>query len=208
MADEWMASVWPASPGWITVPAGLSERQADAWVEHSLSELRDQWDDQWPSNEEQEGRNLLRAAVRRRTDDEILVLMFWPYPHPIAVRLNVRAFPSMPLTTWVDEGFEIDGFDGAALGPGVRCIAQTDADIAGEQRRVITAQFLFDDGEFQLQVEVEPTFVELYSHLSVEIASLVESLEIRRSAGVPFTPRAVPGYNLPLMDTLDGVGDA
>lgn len=208
MTEGWIARARPTSPGWIRVPAGLSGAAVDAWVAESLSGLQEQWGPEWRDEDTDQSAELLRRAVLERTEDKVLDLLFWPFARPVVVRVNVRVYPSIPLASWIDEGFEIDGFDSADMGPAVRCITQADVEVDGQQKRLITAHFVFDDGSFQVQVEVEPTFVELYAHVAFELVNLVAGLEVSTREGDRFVPRPAPGYTLADVDTFTSVDDA
>lgn len=204
----WRAAVRPTSPGWIRVPSGLDGQHTESWAEETLADLHRQWGDQWRPQDDQESLHLLRRAAQDRGRDKVLDLLYWPFARPVLVRTNVRIHPSIPLTSWLEEGFEIDGFDHAAMGPAVRCIAQADTEVLGEQKQLITAHFVFDDGDLQVQVEVEPTFIELYSHVSFEVVNLVAGLDVRRGDGEPFVPRPAAGYTQAPIDTFTATDDA
>lgn len=204
---QWRASVHPSSPGWLEVPRGLNDGDADQWVEESLIALQSQWGGQWRPEDDQPSRQLLRNAALDRTDDKVLDLVYWPFARPVFVRVTVGLHPAIPLSSWLDEGFELDGFDNAELGPAVRCISEADTEVSGKTKRIITVHFVFDDGDRQVQVVVEPTFIELYSQVAFEVVDLVGGLQVTRGDGHPFTPRPAPGYTLAEVDTFSHTDD-
>lgn len=208
MVDQWRAAVRPTSPGWIRVPSHLSAKKVDVWAEKTLALLHEQWGEEWRAEDDHESVELLRAAAHGRAEDKALDMLYWPFARPIVVRLNVRVYPTIPLTSWLDEGFEIDAFDTAEMGPAVRCLAQAGAEVGGKQATLVTSHFVFDDGTHQVQVEVEPTLIEMYSQVAFELVSLVAGLKVQNvGTGEPFVPRPVPGYTLADVDTFTGLGD-
>lgn len=201
---QWGAGVRVPSPGWMDVPAELTGDALDAWVGASTASLRELWAADWREGFADEVAHLLRQAATRPRDGKILDLLHWPIPGPVVVRVSVRVLPSMPLSNWVQEGFEIDAFDSSDLGPGVRCIARADVPDGEQHRTAITAHYVFDDGTHMVQVEVEPTLIELFSHALVELSRLLSGLQVRRGDGAPFVPRPVPGLTLAEVDTFSG----
>lgn len=205
--DLWSASVSPSTAGWFTIPPALDHAEVEAWVAASVAALHERFGEEWHVEDDQSCRELLRTAALDRAPDKVLDLIFWPTVGPVAVRLNVRVYPSTPVSEWLDAGFEVDAFDHAALGPGVRCIAEGEAEIAGARHRLITTQFVFDDATHQVQVEIEPTLLELYSLAAVDIVDVVCRLEVARPDEEPFRSRPVPGYTLEDVDTFSGILD-
>lgn len=195
MDDEWSVTVMPGHPGWIDVPVGLTGGHLDAWVDDAMGRLRQEWASQWHDESAAEVRQLLVSAAVARAPAAVLDLLYWPFPRPFVVRMSVLLGRSTPLSAWRDAGFEVDAFDSAKIGPGVRCIAM--GETRDEARHpLITVHFVFDDGERTLQLTVEPVLLELYAQVWPALLSVVCSVEVDREDGRPFVPRPVSGYTL------------
>lgn len=204
MTGEWGVGVQLRSAAWMDVPAGLAGDGLDEWVDVSLAGLREHLGAQWRDDHDDEVRAMLRAAATRPRDGKILDLLFWPVAGPVVVRVGFRVLPHTPLSAWIDDGFEVDAFDSAPMGPGVRCIATADVVDGATQRTAITAQYVFDDGTNTVQVEVEPTLIELFSYVSLDIVALLGGLQVRRPDGDRFVPTPVEGYTLDEVDKFVG----
>lgn len=206
MTAEWTVSAPAPTPGWVLVPTGLMGERVDAWAAESLAALREpgapgsEWgDDLLPQAQE-----TLVSAAKNRGTDKLLELLCWPLPVPVAVRVGVQVGPSRPVASWIDAGFEVDSFDSAESGPGVRCIAMKDCEIDGQQRALITTHYRFDDGHNMVLVVIEPTLLQLYNLALPSTLALVNDLEVRDPNGRFFVPLAQDGYTLPDEDRFVG----
>lgn len=134
-------------------------------------------------------------------DTDLLSVLFWPEELSTPAQVRVQVGPSRPITSWLDAGYRVSGYDGGALGPGVQCVAEQKATVAGNRIVCIAAHYLFVAGEETVVVTVDPTLAEMFALLFVGLHQLIGTLEVARPDGCDFRSHPVPGYSTELADT-------
>lgn len=187
---QWRVAASATTPGWIEVPHGLTDDAARSWVEATSDDLRAQAGDHWRAEMADPIDDMLASAAVSRPSDALLDVLYWPYFLPAFGRVRVHAGPSIPVADWVAAGFEVDGYDGAAIGPGIQCIEAEELPVGDEKLHLVSAQYVFDDGDAAVVVVVQPTVLRLFAHMVPGLHGLIGSMRVTRDDGTPF--RAVP----------------
>lgn len=191
--SEWQIAAEVVTPGWVEVPPGGSEG-GDSWIEAAIAEVEGFWQGQWDPAVRSEVEQILSEAGAGRAPEEALSLLYWPVKVPVAIGVRLRVLPTVPLELWRDAGFDIVRYDAALIGSGAQCTQTAEiADAAGEPMQVVTASWLFTQGDDSVVVSVDPAPAELFMHMIGGLEGLLQSVALTRSDGSAFSGQPVDG---------------
>lgn len=198
MPETWEAEMAQPSERWIWVPnAGeLDTSGAETWVEDVLASLRDTWDGEWTDEVDPGARALLAHHLAGDLHPGTLAAMLhWPLPAPVVSRVRVVLGGGEPTSPeeWRQQGFDVDEYAGAALGPGLRCLASRTGEIDGETVEFLTGIFVFSTQEVSVMVVVEAGAPEIFGLTIADMPLFLAELEVVRPDGTPFSAEPVPG---------------
>lgn len=198
MQESWRAEGLYPPDRWTQV-LGADDVDADeveTWIDRELENLRGWWGKAWTDDLDHEARSLLTTNVASDLHTGTLVsLLHWPLPAPAVSRVRIVLGNGDPVEVaeWRQMGFDVDEYAEAGLGPGLKCLASSGAEVDGQEFQLFTGVFAFAAQDSSVMVVVEASEPEVFGLTVAEMPLLLSTLEVLRPDGTPFSAKPVPG---------------
>src|SRR5699024_9409228 len=180
---------------WVHVPAvGFMEGTERHWLDEVVSDVAKSWGEDWTFQDTDPIRSVLSRALHGRPDEALLHLAFVPPDFPLIGTVSIYAVEAIPVDSWATEGFEVDSYDMADLGPGIQCIEQERVVGTEETLDLIHADYVFTDGLYMVLVTVDTTMQELFVAMLPLLHQILGRLDVQLPDGKDFRSSPIPGY--------------
>lgn len=196
MTETWQAEIALTSDRWTQIPRADRNEGAAAWVEESLTGLREAWGEAWSDELVPTARTLLAHNLAEDLHPGTLAaLLHWPVPAPAVSRVRVVLGGGEPIGAdeWRQQGFDVDEYTGAALGPGLKCVGSRTGEVDGETVELLTGLFVFATQEASVMVVIEAGSPEVFGLTFAEMPLFLAELEVVGPDGTLFSAEPPPG---------------
>lgn len=211
MEAKWLAEGVLPQSGWTRVPGeGIGE--PEKWFQSEITRIRSWWGEEaWGPGVEAAIRDALTDAVAKASElGTLSVMLHWPLDIPVPSRVRIVLAAGAPLDAsgWRDAGFDVDEYPGAALGPGLKCVALREETINGADLQLFTAVYAFGDESGSVLVIAEAGSQEVFQLTMAGLPVLLSTLRVTEPNGKQFAADPVPTVTRKPTDEWESISNA
>lgn len=210
MVGTWRAEGIHPQREWTFVPSDLGQG-AEAWVSTECARVREWFGTNASRQSDEDVRRILTDSLATIGEPGRLVTMLhWPMTVPIASRVRlVLAEPGdLDVQAWEKSGFDVDECIGAAIGPGIKCIASRDESIDGRDLHLSTAVYAFSGASGGVGLIVESGLPLAFQLTIAQMPIILSSLSLIDPDGRTFEADPVPGLTRNHVDEWEHLSNA
>lgn len=210
MVGTWRAEGIYPQREWTLIPSDLGQ-DADAWVSSECARVREWFGEDASQRSDEDVRRILTDSLATIGEPGRLVTMLhWPLtvPIPSRVRLVLAEAGDLDVKAWEKSGFDVDECIGAAVGPGIKCIASRDESVDGHDLHLSTAVYAFSGESGGVGLIVESGVPLAFQLTIAQMPIILSSLSLFDPDGRPFEARPVPGLTRNQVDEWEQVSNA
>jgi len=210
VVGTWRAEGIHPQREWTLVPSELGEG-ADAWVSTECARVREWFGNNASQRSDEDVRRILTDSLASLGEPGRLVTMLhWPMTVPIVSRVRVVLAEAgdLDVKAWEKSGFDVDECIGAAIGPGIKCVASRDESIDGHDLHLSTAVYAFSGDAGGVGLIVESGLPLAFQLTITQMPIILSSLSLLDPDGRPFEASPVPGLTRNQVDEWEHVSNA
>lgn len=194
MDHSWHVEGLHPNTGWTLIPS-TDLVDVQQWVDEECDRVRQWWDGVWGPGAERDVRAVLGQSVAPVETGTLCTWAHWPLPVPVTsrVRVMLAAGPTAGVEEWEEAGFDVDEYPGAALGPGLKCLASRDENVDGETLHLSTAVYAFAARDAGVLVIVESGARMAFELTLAGLPIILATLKVVRPDGKEFVAEPVLG---------------
>jgi hypothetical protein len=195
---------------WTLVP-NESEQGADSWVTTECARVRDWFGNNASRQADEEVRRILTDSLATLGEPGRLVTMLhWPMTVPIVSRVRVVLAEAgdLDVKAWEKSGFDVDECIGAAIGPGIKCVASRDESVDGHDLHLSTAVYAFSGDAGGVGLIVESGLPLAFQLTISQMPIILSSLSLLDPDGRAFEANPVPGLTRNQVDEWEHLSNA
>ena len=188
MVGTWRAEGIYPQREWTLIPSDLGQ-DADAWVSSECARVRKWFGEDASQRSDEDVRRILTDSLATIGEPGRLVTMLhWPLtvPIPSRVRLVLAAAGDLDVKAWEKSGFDVDECIGAAVGPGIKCIASRDESVDGHDLHLSTAVYAFSGESGGVGLIVESGVPLAFQLTIAQMPIILSSLSLIDPDGRPY----------------------
>ncbi|WP_159620947.1 hypothetical protein [Ruania rhizosphaerae] len=193
--DRWSVGLETVAPGWLLIPAGMSEEDRTAWVDARVAELREAWGAEWGPGSEDRVRSLLVAGAEERSEsDALLLFQVWPVFAPIAAMCRIAVLPNDGLPPWSEWGGVAHRVEAPHVGPGVQYTERHEREMGGAGlHEVFSTALVFNDDRSALVIALQEMPAIVLNDIRDGFVGLLDSIRLQAPDGSAFASQEPAG---------------
>ncbi|MFE6508854.1 hypothetical protein ACFVDI_17330 [Nocardioides sp. NPDC057767] len=210
MVGTWRAEGIYPQREWTLVPSDLGQG-ADTWVSTECARVREWFGSNASRQSDEDVRRVLTDSLAGIGEPGRLVTMLhWPMTVPIASRVRVVLAEAgdLDVEAWEKSGFDVDECIGAAMGPGIKCVASRDETVDGQDLHLSTAVYAFSGDTGGVGLIVESGLPLAFQLTITQMPVILSSLSLFDPDGRPFEASPVPGLTRNHVDEWEHLSNA